>query len=201
MNASEGPSPAAREALLALARAGVIATARAEPLPEPPREPDELARPGASFVTLKQRQAGEAADGLRGCIGSLEAVRPLAADVVHNAAAAAARDPRFPPVTPDELEGLDVSVAVLTPPEPLAFASEADLLSKLRPGEDGLVLEADGHRGTFLPAVWESLPDPAEFLRQLRRKAGLPPDFPLERARLERYTSHTVGGPVFESPD
>lgn len=194
----EGPSPTARNALLTLARASVIATARGQSLPEPSAEPDELARPGASFVTLKRRQAGEAGEGLRGCIGSLEAVRALAADVVHNAAAAAARDPRFPPVTPEELEGLEVTVAVLTPPEPLAFASEAELLSRLRPGEDGLVLEAEGHRGTFLPAVWESLPEPAEFLRQLRRKAGLPSDFPLERAHLERYTSHTVSGPVME---
>ncbi len=190
MSRDDAPSPETRETLLTLARAAVQATARDEAAPAPPAEPEELTRPGASFVTLKRRD-GE----LRGCIGSLEAHRPLAADVIDNAAAAC-RDPRFPPVAPAELGELDLTVAVLTPPEPLTFTSEADLVAQLHPGEDGLILEADGRRGTFLPAVWESLPEPGAFLAQLRRKAGLPVDFPLTRARLQRYRSHAFGGPL-----
>jgi hypothetical protein len=145
-----------------------------------------LREPAASFVTL--REAGE----LRGCIGSVDACRPLGDDVAHNAHAAAYRDPRFPPVRPDEIPGLDVEVSVLTPRVPLAVASEDDALAKLRPGTDGVFLEYQDFRATFLPQVWESLPDPRDFLDELRRKARLPagfwhPDLRLSRYGVEKY--------------
>ncbi len=142
----------------------------------------------ASFVTLEL-------DGrLRGCIGTLEAYRPLAVDVAANAWAAAFRDPRFLPVTRPEVERLEIHVSVLSPPEPMAFCSEADLLAQLRPFVDGLVLEEGVRRGTFLPSVWDSLPDAGEFLAQLKRKAGLPPDYWSETLRVGRYTTQSIPG-------
>ncbi len=153
--------------------------------PDPADYPPPLRERRASFVTLKR--GGE----LRGCIGSLEAGRPLVVDVAHNAYAAAFRDPRFPPLQPEELRDLEISLSVLSPPEPLAFESEGDLLARLRPGVDGLILTDGHHRGTFLPSVWEQLPDPADFLRQLKLKAGLPPDHWSPGLRVERYTTES----------
>ena|SRR5687767_10857414 len=141
-----------------------------------------LEDPGASFVTL--RRAGE----LRGCIGSIEAVRPLGEDVVHNARAAAFGDPRFPPVEPGEIERIDVEVSVLTRAQPIAAASESEAVAALRPGVDGIVLEYGGRRATFLPQVWENLADPLDFLSELRRKADLPARFWHPGMRLSRYT-------------
>jgi AmmeMemoRadiSam system protein A len=153
-----------------------------------PAVPDGLAwdeewlrAPAASFVTL--REAGE----LRGCIGSIDARRALGDDVAHNAHAAAYRDPRFPPVRPAEIAGLDVEVSVLTPRVPLGAASEDDALARLRPGEDGVYLEYQDFHATFLPQVWESLPDPRDFLDELRRKARLPARFWHPELRLSRY--------------
>jgi len=141
-----------------------------------------LHEPGASFVTL--RRGGE----LRGCTGALEATRPLALDVARNAYRSAFDDPRFPPLTAPELEGLSVHVSVLSPLAPLAAGSEGALLAALRPGIDGLVLREGPCGATFLPAVWKSLPDPADFLRELRRKAGLAPGHWSASLRFERYT-------------
>ena len=149
------------------------------------RYPRPLREPGASFVTLKKH------DELRGCIGSLEAYRPLVEDVAHNAYAAAFSDPRFPPLSEDELNDVDFHLSILTPPVPMNFDSEADLLRQLRPGIDGLVLEDGIHRGTFLPAVWESLPDAAQFFQQLKRKAGLPTDHWSSSIKVSRYTSES----------
>lgn len=126
-----------------------------------------LQEEGASFVTLTRRGA------LRGCIGSAEALRPLLEDVSLNAFAAAFRDPRFPPLTADEADDLDIKVSVLSPPERVAFSDEADLLARLRPGEDGLVIESGRHRALFLPDVWQMLPAPPAFLDHLKQKAGL----------------------------
>jgi AmmeMemoRadiSam system protein A len=140
-----------------------------------------LKQAGASFVTLTQ------AGRLRGCIGSLAPVRPLGADVAENALGAAFRDPRFPALTRAEWPGCRVEVSLLSTPKPLRFADEADLLGQIEPGEDGLILEADGKRGTFLPQVWQSLPDKKAFLRELMKKAGLPEDARLARCRLSRY--------------
>ena len=133
----------------------------------PPSEPAALTRPGACFVTLKR-------DGrLRGCIGSPQAWRPLGQDVVDNAAKAAFEDSRFAPLTAPELDGLTLSVSVLTAPVPMRFTDEADLLRQLRPGIDGLIIEDGGHPALVLPAVWEQLPDPAQFLAHLKAKAGM----------------------------
>ena len=131
-----------------------------------------LDAPGASFVTLTSGRAPGGA--LRGCIGSLEARRPLREDVEANAVAAALHDPRFAPLTARELDDTVVEVSVLSAPAALPAADEAELLARLRPGVDGVVLSACGRRATFLPQVWEQLPDPADFLAHLRRKAGLP---------------------------
>ncbi len=141
-----------------------------------------LRQPAATFVTLLL-------DGeLRGCIGTLEARRALADDVAHNARAAAYRDPRFAPVNDAERSRLRIEVSLLSPREPLEAASEAEALARLRPGLDGIVLEFQKLGATFLPQVWESLPDPAEFLGELKRKAGLAPGFWHAQVRLSRYT-------------
>jgi AmmeMemoRadiSam system protein A len=138
--------------------------------------------PGASFVTL--RLDGE----LRGCIGTIDAHRALGDDVAWNARAAAYRDPRFPPVGAGELPRLQVEVSVLSAREPLPTVSESDALAKLRPGIDGIALEYGAMSATFLPQVWESLPEPDAFLEHLRRKAGLPARFWHPDVRLSRYT-------------
>jgi len=140
-----------------------------------------LHQPGASFVTLQIQ--GQ----LRGCIGSLEAHLPLAQDVSDNAFNAAFQDPRFVPLKQSELNSLDIHISVLTPAQAMHFSSEQDLLRQLRPGIDGLLLETDAHRGTFLPSVWEALPEPEDFLRQLKLKAGLAPDYWSDDIRISRY--------------
>jgi len=140
----------------------------------------------ASFVTLHINQQ------LRGCIGSLEAHRPLVNDVAENAFAAAFRDPRFAPVSEREFDQLEYHISILSPTEALMFESENDLLKKLRPGVDGLVLNEQGRRGTFLPSVWEQLPDPRQFLAQLKVKAGLSADYWSDSIRVERYTVEDI---------
>lgn len=146
----------------------------------------ELIVKRASFVTL------EKSGRLRGCIGSLEAWRPLVVDVVENAYAAAFRDPRFPPVQGDEADGLEIHLSLLTPAVAMNFSSEADLLAQLHPGVDGLILQEGSCRGTFLPSVWDELPTPQLFLSQLKRKAGLPADYWSPRVRIMRYTTEII---------
>lgn len=145
--------------------------------------PQALRAPRATFVTLQAH--GE----LRGCIGTLEAHRALVTDVADNAFSAAFRDPRFPPLRPEELARLDIHISVLSPAVALSFRDEADLIAQLHPGVDGLVLSTPGHRGTFLPSVWELLPRPADFLQQLKLKAGLTADYWSSEIRVERYTA------------
>jgi AmmeMemoRadiSam system protein A len=188
-----GSSPeldeASGRALLEVARASLahgVTHGRALPVAAE-RYPESLRALGACFVTL--RRAG----ALRGCIGSLEATRPLIEDDAGNAFAAGFRDPRFAPLGAAELEELEVHVAVLGAPVPLPCASEDELLAELRPGIDGLVLREGARRSTFLPAVWESLPEPAAFLRELRRKAGLPPRHWSPAMRFWRYTVQEFG--------
>ncbi len=168
-------------ALLAIARAAI--GHRLGVHAEPPRTEFApwLGRPGASFVTLMHEGK------LRGCIGSLTATRRLGEDVAENAIAAALRDPRFTPLTLAEWQRCAVEVAVLSGAKPLRFADEAEMLSQLRPGEDGVILEHDGRRATFLPQVWEGLPDKRKFLEELMRKAGIPEDTRLARCKLWRY--------------
>ncbi|MDR0379277.1 MAG: AmmeMemoRadiSam system protein B [Candidatus Accumulibacter sp.] len=141
----------------------------------------DLEKQAATFVTLTQKEQ------LRGCIGSLVAHRPLAEDVAANALAAAFRDSRFPPLRQTELEMTRVEVSLLDTPTPLRFANETEALSQLRPGIDGLILDCENHRATFLPQVWESLPTPQLFLQNLKLKAGLPANFWSPRLTLARY--------------
>ena len=147
-----------------------------------PAQAGWLAEPGASFVTLTRQ--GE----LRGCIGTLEAHRPLGLDVRENAVAAAFRDPRFMPLTRVEFDEIRVEVSVLSPSEALVVVSEEHALATLRPNVDGVLFEYEHYRSTFLPQVWDQLPEPAEFLAHLKRKAGLSMDFWSDSVRLSRYT-------------
>lgn len=166
--------------LLALARAAIASEfGQRYPADE---QAAWLRERGACFVTLTQR--GE----LRGCIGTLEAHRPLLQDVRANAVAAAFRDPRFAPLSARELGQTEVEVSLLSPMQALAFASQADALAQLRPGVDGVVFEYGARRSTFLPQVWEQLPDVDDFMAYLKRKAGLPTDFWHADVRLQRYT-------------
>lgn len=167
------------DALLVRARNAIAAEFGDPPLPEPNHE--ALAQPGATFVTLTQQ--GQ----LRGCIGSLEAWRPLDADIRANAKAAAFRDPRFNPLSHAELPHTRVEVSLLTPASLLPVADEADALRKMRPGIDGMIFECHGRRGTFLPQVWESLPEPRQFFAHLKQKAGFAPDFWSPDIKLYRY--------------
>ncbi len=189
---SEGDSQFGTEhgrALLRLARASIGATLGCNP---EPNIPDALwlriAR--ASFVTLKK-------DGdLRGCMGSLEASRPLGEDVIANARAAAFQDPRFPPLARPEFEAqgsesMDIEVSLLSTPRRILFEDHDDLIRQLRPGEDGIILEHGegiaGRRATFLPQVWEGLPDPEQFLAHLKQKAEIPANVRTARCKVLRY--------------
>jgi AmmeMemoRadiSam system protein A len=122
------------------------------------------------FVTLTKN--GE----LRGCIGYILPQEALYQAVVDNARNAAARDPRFQPVRPDEVNKIKIEISVLTEPQPLSFNSPQDLLNKLEPGEDGVVLRIGPYGATSLPQVWEQLPDKVEFLNHLAQKAGCAPN-------------------------
>ena len=154
---------------------------------KPKDYPDALREERGTFVTL--HRGGE----LRGCIGTLEAHQPLISDVAEHAWAAAFQDPRFPELQPFELDDLDIHISVLSPSEPIEFSSEEDLLDKIRPGEDGLILQDMGRRGTFLPSVWEQLPDKHQFLDHLKIKAGLSPKHWSETLKVSRYTTESFG--------
>ncbi len=182
--------PAARRLLLEVAwesiRHGLAVGAPLQP--NPAAYPDVLRAPRAAFVTLHHHGA------LRGCIGHLEASQALVLDVADNAFAAAFRDPRFGRLEPWELQDLELDCSVLTPAEPMVFEDEPDLLRQLRPAVDGLILEDGWARGTFLPAVWESLPEPRQFLNELKRKAGLPAHHWSKTLKVSRYRTESFGG-------
>jgi AmmeMemoRadiSam system protein A len=182
-------SPADRATLLDVAAASVEHGLRRGGLlsVDPQRYVPPLREIRASFVTLR------IGDALRGCTGCLEAQRPLVSDVARNAYRSAFGDPRFQPLSEEELPGLRFSVSVLSPLEPLPADSEAELLARLRPGIDGLMLREGQAAATFLPAVWGSLPEPAQFLAELRRKAGLPPHHWSRALSFERYTAVEIG--------
>ena len=182
--------PAQGRVLTAIARASIADALGCASAPAP--DAAWLHESGACFVTLTQ--AGE----LRGCIGTIDPHRPLGEDVRANARAAALRDPRFAPLTAQELDQTRIEVSVLTPREELAFTSQADALRQLRPGTDGIVLEFGAHRGTFLPQVWDQLPTPEHFMAELRRKAGLQPGFWAPGVRLFRYQVRKSSEPVRE---
>lgn len=188
MSSSEARfSPEQRSILKDIARASIKeGLNHGHPLhPDPLRYETALRELGACFVTLKH--LGQ----LRGCIGSLEAYRPLVEDVADNAYAAAFRDPRFMPLTTAEFADLEIHLSILSPAEPMSFSDEQDLLAQIQPDIDGLVLEDRGHRGTFLPSVWESLQEKQDFWRHLKTKAGLPQDYWSNTLQVSRYTTES----------
>ena len=141
-----------------------------------------LRETGACFVTLLRR------GDLRGCVGSVRAFRELFEDVWLNARAAAFHDSRFPPVSRQELAEISVEVSLLSAPEPLCCTCEEEALRLMRPGIDGIIFECEQYRSTFLPQVWEQLPEPRDFMLHLKRKAGLPLSFWSPEVQLFRYT-------------
>ena len=174
------PPPNAGDVLLGIARAAIAS--RFADAAMPAADEPWLDRTGASFVTLMLD------DRLRGCIGTLEAHRALRADVESNAIAAAFRDPRFAPLTREELARVNVEVSVLSAVEGVTFRDEDHALAQLRPAVDGVIFEYGHHRSTFLPQVWEDFDDPRVFIGHLKYKAGLPPDFWDPTVKLSRYT-------------
>lgn len=180
-------SAADRTTLLRTARASVehwLAHQRALPV-ELAEYPPSLRADGASFVTLTI--AGQ----LRGCIGTLEAYRPLIQDVAENAANASGHDYRFKPLTREEYPHIHIEISILSAPQALVIEDEADLLRQLRPGVDGLIIAHGDKRATFLPAVWEKVPHADVFLRELKAKAGISGR---EQGRLAawRYTAESI---------
>lgn len=182
-------SPAQQQSLLQLARRSIEQGVQGSrgTSPDESLYAQPLREFRSSFVTL--HRAGR----LRGCIGNLAARRPLVQDVAENAYAAAFHDPRFAPVERFEVPQLHIHVSVLTPAEQLNVRSEAELLSMLQPGVDGLILEEGPYRSTFLPSVWEQLPDPRDFLHHLKLKAGLPADHWSKTLKVFRYGSCSFG--------
>ncbi len=152
--------------------------------------PDVLRAERACFVTL------HVGGKLRGCMGSLEATEPLVTNVARNAFSAAFRDPRFGKLTREEFPNLEIHISILSPPEELHFESEADLISQIRPGIDGLTLIENGRRGTLLPSVWRSVRDAREFLAHLKKKTGLGANYWSDTVRVERYTAESIGRDV-----
>ncbi|HEX4798138.1 MAG TPA: AmmeMemoRadiSam system protein B [Burkholderiales bacterium] len=173
--------------LLQIARASISAALGDSPEGgAPAAEEPWLKEWRASFVTLMQGEE------LRGCVGTLEAQRPLAADVAENARAAAFQDTRFKPLARDEFARTEIEVSLLSAPKRLRFEDHADLIARLRPGVDGVILEQgdekSGKRATFLPQVWEGLPDPEQFIAHLKQKAGIPQNASTQGCRVKRYT-------------
>jgi AmmeMemoRadiSam system protein A len=177
---------ASQETLLQVARGSISAGLGGQAY-TPEADDPRLREPRATFVTLHRQSR------LRGCIGTLEAVRPLLQDVSHNARAAAFHDPRFTPVAATELTELLIEISVLSPPQAMRADSRATLLQNLKPGGQGLILQEGARRATFLPAVWESLPDPGDFLDQLLHKAGLPPEYWSGTLRFFSYETESFG--------
>jgi len=166
-------TPAEKTRLLEIAREAIVAAVHGSP-PGPINRGDLtplLQADGAAFVTLT------VSGDLRGCIGALEAYQPLVDDVQEHAVAAALEDFRFPPVQAYELNSIKIEISRLTEPVPLAYEKPDDLLSKLHPHMDGVIIREGRHRATFLPQVWDKLPDPRAFLSQLCLKMGAPADY------------------------
>ena len=168
--------------MLQIARAAIAESLELSVAEKQLENEDWLQQKGACFITLMQQ--GQ----LRGCIGTLEARRPLLDDVKANAKAAAFKDTRFSPLTSDELNTTQIELSLLSPMHALNFTSEQDALSQLQPGVDGLLFEYGYQRSTFLPQVWEQLPDAKKFMAHLKHKADLPADFWSDDIKLSRYT-------------
>jgi AmmeMemoRadiSam system protein A len=188
-------TPDEEHLLLALARDTLRAITRNDPPPPVDLDslPPALSEPRACFVTLRRRSDG----ALRGCTGTLIARRALALEVIEMTQQTALNDPRFMPVTASEVPGLHIEISVLSPPQPLAFDGPEDLLSKLRPGIDGVTLLLDDRRATFLPQVWESYPDPRMFLSLLSEKMGHSGDaWGDPRLHVETYQAIVIEEPA-----
>lgn len=168
------------EILLPIARSS-ISEALGQPL-EAAENAAWLQDKAACFVTLTQQQQ------LRGCIGTLEAHRSLLEDVKSNARAAAFQDSRFTPLSAKELNFTEIEISLLSATQFIDFSNEQEALAQLRPGIDGVVFEYGAYRSTFLPQVWQQLPDTTEFVAHLKHKAGLSPDFWVDEVKLSRYT-------------
>jgi len=180
--------PAWRQRLLQVARESIWQSLQSRSYPVNLKEyPPALTMERASFVTLNLHSR------LRGCIGTLEACRPLVSDVAYNAQGAAFRDPRFKPLTPDEYHHLEVHLSILSPPEPLSVSAREELLEVIRPGVDGLIIEENGQRATYLPSVWQQLNDPSTFVNELRRKAGLVPEEWSSETKVFSYRTEEFG--------
>jgi len=186
---------AERELLLDIACGSIQYGVRnSEPLAvESEDYPIAIQKNGASFVTLT------IASRLRGCIGTLEAYRPLVCDVAINAYHAGFDDPRFSPLQTQELAQLELHISVLNPATPLICSSESELIKNLRPGIDGVIIQDGSHRGTFLPSVWDSLPDAADFIGHLKLKAGMPSDYWSPTIQVFRYTCQSFARPFLEA--
>jgi len=174
-----------KERLLGIARASIAhgLEHRKPGEPEPGAIAGALAERLGNFVTLLRDEA------LRGCVGSIEPDYPLANGIAIAAFNAAFRDHRFAPLAADELDFVSIEISVLTTPEFIDVRTNDELLADLHPGEDGLLLEDVGYRSTFLPKVWEKIPEPAEFVRQLKLKAGLPANYWSGSLRMSRYST------------
>jgi hypothetical protein len=169
--------------LLRIAREALRAAVEGAPLADldPSEWTPRLAQPGSSFVSITLQ------GDLRGCLGTIWPRNPLAEDVRAHAAAVSSRDLRFPPVTRDEVAAIRIELSVLTPPQLMLYSSSEELLLRLSPGRDGVVLRMGAHQATFLPKVWERVPEQSRFLSMLSQKAGLPEDVWC-RAPLEIWT-------------
>jgi AmmeMemoRadiSam system protein A len=185
--------PADGAALAHLAAAVVQARLAGRPVPDGVPDRAVLARPGASFVTL------EATGKLRGCIGTIEAARPLYLDVIRNAERAM-RDPRLPPVEAAEWPVLDIKVSVLTPGDAIPAGTRAGFMAALRPGVDGVLITDGRRRATFLPAVWAKISDPERFVDSLLAKGGWPvAEWPADLAATT-YTTAEYRDPAPRDP-
>jgi MEMO1 family protein len=197
VDAEDNAVEALAEGLIQLVRTGIMLgfdTGRPAEVNPAAELPPLLSAPGAAFVTLRRNGL------LRGCIGSAVATRPLIVDVVLHAFNAAFRDWRFPRLALTELAGLELSVSVLTAPQPMAFADEAELIGQLRPGIDGLIIEDTGRCALFLPSVWDEVPEPPQFLSLLKQKGGMPATHFSPAFTARRFRSIEVRGPMVGVP-
>ncbi|MDE1460573.1 AmmeMemoRadiSam system protein A [Spartinivicinus poritis] len=171
------------QTLLKLARQVITAGCQKQTLAEikPAEYSPALQEKRSAFVTLTKQQL------LRGCIGSLNPTRPLVLEVSHNAYASAFEDYRFPNLDSSELNQIKIEISILSPHQPINFVDESSLINQLKPFQDGVILQYKQHRGTFLPQVWEKLPKPDAFFKQLKQKANLPPDFWSEEIKCYKY--------------
>ena len=180
-----GLTPAAADQLLDLAEAAIRARLVGDPPPrvDVPALPPQLRRPLGAFVTLHVR--GE----LNGCIGHIIGTAPIAAGVAELAVSSAFHDPRLPALRADDLDDLDIEISLLSVPAPVPARTRAELVGRLRPGVDGLILSSGGHSAVFLPTVWQQLPDPDDFVDRLLLKARLPTDRWPDDMRAELFTT------------